>query len=241
VGRYTLGLLNIQTGGKESPAIPSTNFSVVRIKRDVLGRSSIGLMATGRREGRGGAGDNLAYGVDGTFAFFSNLAINTYWARTDTKGLTGEDTSYRGQLDYTGDRYGVQLDRLVVGDSFNPGVGFVRRTDMRRTLAQGRFSPRPRASTLIRKYSWTGTVTLSEDGDGRLESREQSAAFGIDFQNADRFNLDYGAYYELLPAPCLGRHAPGRRVPVQRRAHRFHPRAVEPHLRQRLRRARHVL
>jgi hypothetical protein len=201
VGRYTLGLLNIQTGGKESPAIPSTNFSVVRLKRDVLGRSSVGLMATGRREGRGGAGDNLAYGVDGTFAFFSNLAINTYWARTDTKGLTGEDTSYRGQLDYTGDRYGVQLDRLVVGDSFNPGVGFVRRTDMRRTLAQGRFSPRPRASTLIRKYSWTGTVTLSEDGDGRLESREQSAAFGIDFQNADRFNLDYGAYYELLPAP----------------------------------------
>jgi hypothetical protein len=44
-------------------------------------------------------------------------------------------------------------------------------------------------------------VTLTEDGDGRLESREQSAAFGIDFQNADRFNLDYGGYYELLPAP----------------------------------------
>ena len=211
VGRYSLGLLNIQTGGEDSPAIPSTNFSVVRLKRDLLRRSSVGLMATGRRDGNGpgrrslgeggGAGDNVAYGVDGTFAFFSNLAINTYWARTDTKGLTGQDTSYRGQLDYTGDRYGLQLDRLVVGDSFNPGVGFVRRTDMRRTLAQGRFSPRPRFGRAVRKYSWTGTVALIENGDGRLESREQSAAFGIDFQNADRFNLDYGAFYELLPAP----------------------------------------
>jgi hypothetical protein len=201
VGRYSLGLLNIQTGSEDSPAIPSTNFSVMRLKRDVLRRSSVGLMATGRREGNGSAGNNLAYGVDGTFAFFSNLAINTYWARTDTKGLTGQDTSYRGQLDYTGDRYGLQLERLVVGDSFNPGVGFARRTDMRRTLAQARFSPRPRASRVVRKYSWTGTVALIENSDGRLESREQSAAFGIDFQNADRFNLDYGAFYELLPAP----------------------------------------
>jgi hypothetical protein len=201
VGGYSLGLLNIQTAGEDSPAVPSTNFSVVRLKRDFLRRSSVGMMATGRREGNASAGNNLAYGVDGTFAFFSSLAINTYWARTETKGLSGQDTSYRGQLDYTGDRYGLQLERLVVGDSFNPGVGFVRRADMRRTLAQGRFSPRPRASALVRKYSWTGTVALIENGGGRLESREQSAAFGIDFQNADRFNLDYGAFYELLPAP----------------------------------------
>ena len=200
VGPFTVGLLNIQSAGDTAGA-PATNFSVVRVKRDLLRRSSIGLMMTGRRESDGGAGDNLAYGVDGTFAFFSALAINTYWARTDTKGLSGNETSYRAQLDYTGDRYGLQLERLAVGDRFNPGVGFVRRADMRRTFAQGRFSPRPRASTLIRKYSWTGTVALVEDGSGRLESREQSAAFGVDFQNADRFNLDYGAFYELLPAP----------------------------------------
>jgi hypothetical protein len=200
VGRFTLGLLNIQSAG-DAAAAPATNFSVVRVKRDLLRRSSIGLMMTGRHESGDGPGDNLAYGVDGTFAFFSALAINTYWARTDTRGLSGNATSYRGQLDYTGDRYGLQLERLAVGDSFNPGVGFVRRADMRRTFAQGRFSPRPRASTLVRKYSSTGTLALIEDGAGRLESREQSAAFGVDFQNADRFNVDYGAFYELLPSP----------------------------------------
>jgi len=30
--------------------------------------------------------------------------------------------SYRGQVDYNGDRYGLQLDWLVVGDDFNPEV-----------------------------------------------------------------------------------------------------------------------
>jgi hypothetical protein len=217
LGRFNLGLLNIQTSGDDA-AGPSTNFSVVRLKRDLLRRSSVGMMTTLRREANGGAGTNLAYGVDGTFAFFSNLAINTYWARTETTGATGQATSYRGQLEYTGDRYGVQLDRLVVGDSFNPGVGFVRRTDMRRTLAQGRFSPRPRAGGLVRKYSWTGTVAVIENGSGHLESREQSAAFGIDFQNADRFSLDYGGYYELLPAPF--RIAPGVTLPAG--GYRYH-------------------
>ena len=214
LGRYNVGLLNIQTAGDTASGALSTNFSVVRVKRDLLRRSSVGLMVTGRNETQRSAGDNLAYGIDGTFAFFANLAINTYWARTETRGLSGRDDSYRTQLDYTGDRYGLQVDRLVVGENFKPGVGYVRRADMQRTFGQARFSPRPRASAVVRKYSWTGTVALIENGGGRLESREQSAAFGIEFQNADRFSLEYGRIYEFLPAPF--RIASGVTLPVGR-------------------------
>ena len=109
VGRYTLGLLSTQTGAEdETLALParSTNFSVVRLRRDILRRSSIGLIAAGRSVAQGGPGRNLGYGVDGTFAFFSSLNINTYWARTETAGLTGDDTSHRAELNYNGDRYG---------------------------------------------------------------------------------------------------------------------------------------
>ena len=212
LGRYNVGFLNIQTSDDAATGAPSSNVSVVRVKRDLLRRSSVGLMVTGRNEASGGTGDNLAYGVDGTFAFFANLAVNTYWARTKTTGLSRHDTSYRTQLDYAGDRYGVQLERLVVGDNFNPGVGYVRRDDMRRTFGQLRFSPRPRASTIVRKYSWTAAVALIEDGGGRVESRERSADFGIDFQNADRFMLEYSGVHEFLPAPF--RIAPGVTLPV---------------------------
>jgi hypothetical protein len=206
-------LLNIQTAGDTASGALPTNFSVVRVKRDLLRRSSAGLMVTGRNQGQGGA-DNLAYGIDGTFAFFANLAVNTYWARTETRGLHGRDSSYRTQLDYTGDRYGLQVDRLAVGENFKPGVGYVRRADNQRTFGQARFSPRPRASDLVRKYSWTGTVALVENAGGRLESREQSVAFGIEFQNADRFTLEYGSVYEFLLAPF--RIASGVTLPVGR-------------------------
>jgi hypothetical protein len=212
IGRYNIGLIDIDTSDESTLNVPSTNFSVVRIKRDLLRRSSIGLLATGRREGAGGLGNNAAYGVDGTFSFFSNVNINTYWARTQAFGTSRADDSYRAQLDYAGDRYGAQLEHLKVGRDFNPGVGYVRRPDMVRNFAQLRFSPRPQRSRTVRKYSWIGGVSLIENGAGQLESREQSAEFDVDFQNADRFVAEYTGSYELLRAPF--RIAPRVTLPV---------------------------
>jgi hypothetical protein len=172
----------------------------VRVRRDILRRSSVGVLFTGRRDGQG-TGDNAAVGVDATLAFFENLAINSYWARTATDGLSGEDTSYRGQLDYNGDRYGVVAEHLLIGDQFNPGVGFVRRHDIRKSFGLFRFSPRARAGRVVRKWSWIGTVNHVENGAGRLETREQDGEFAIEFQNADRFSVAYNRVYEFLPLP----------------------------------------
>jgi hypothetical protein len=141
------------------------------------------------------------YGADGTFAFFDNLAINTYWAQTKTDDVSRDDISYRAQLDYSGDRYGVQAERLVVGDNFKPEVGFVRRDDMRRTAGAFRFSPRPMNIPSVRKFSWNGAMVYIENGSGRLETREGAADFGIEFQSSDRFGIGYSNSYEFLPRP----------------------------------------
>jgi hypothetical protein len=201
VGRYSLGVLNIQTAAAANSKAQTTNFSVVRLKRDVLRRSNVGLIYTGRSVSLDGSGSNSAYGIDGTFAFFNNLAINTYWARTRTDGLQGKDTSYRAELDYAGDRYGVKLARLAIGDNFNPEVGFVQRDDMRRTAGELRFSPRPQSIELIRRFSWTGSLEYIENSAGRVDTREWLGEFAIEFQNSDRFNVSYGGIYEFLPRP----------------------------------------
>jgi hypothetical protein len=203
-GRYSIGIINVQTGD-ESPELRSaakaTNFSVVRLKRDILRRSAVGLIATARSVTQGGVGQNLGYGLDGTFAFFENLAIKTCWARAETSGLRGDDTSYRAHLDYNGDRYGLQLEQVRVGDNFNPEIGFVRRDDMRRRFAQFRFSPRPRAMPSVRRFRYQGGVTHSANGAGVLESRELEGEFVIEFQNQDQFIAGYSDQYEFLPRP----------------------------------------
>jgi hypothetical protein len=181
--------------------VRGTNFSVVRLKRDVLRRSSIGALFTNRSVGPGGVGANTAMGVDGTFTFYNDLAINTYWARTRTDGVRDDDSSHRAQLDYNGDRYGVQFDRLWVGAHFNPEVGFVRRSDIRRTLGELRFSPRPRRLSAVRRYWWMGSIDYIENGPGRVDSRERSGEFALEFQNGDRFSVLYTNTYEFIPRP----------------------------------------
>ena len=200
-GRYAIGVLNVQSGEDDLAQARATNFSVVRLTRDILRKSSIGVMATGRNTADVTAGDSLAYGVDGTFGFYDNLTINTFWARTDTPGRAGDDVSYRTQLDYAGDRYGVQLEHLAIGDNFNPAVGFIRRDDLRRSFAQLRFSPRPRNSRIVRRYVYQASAGYIENGSGLVETREREAEFGLEFQNTDRFNVTYNGTYEFLPAP----------------------------------------
>ena len=225
-GAYSLGVLSIQTDGAPASGRPATNFSVVRIKRDVLRRSAIGVLAT-RRSGDGGTGGaNLTYGLDGTFAFFDNLTVNTFWARTRTAGLVGDDTSHRAQLNYNADRYGLQLEHLAVGANFNPEIGFVRRDDMRRTFGEFRFSPRLPSVASVRRLSWTGSVNYIENGAGFLETRKQTGEFAIEFQNIDRLSVSHTRSYELLTRSFP--IAPG--ISVSRGEYRFEETALRLNL-----------
>lgn len=201
VGRYSIGLMNIQTDDEPVSRSRATNFSVIRLKRDVFRKSSVGLIATGRSVRTTGSGTNEAYGVDGELAFFDNLTLNSYWARTRTDGLSGDDTSYRAQLDYAGDRYGLQLDRLVVGDNFNPEVGFVRRDDIRRASGEVRFSPRPRSMKSVRKFSWSAASAYLENGAGRVEARNWEGEFFTEFESSERISVNYFNTYEYVPRP----------------------------------------
>ena len=203
VGRYSLGLLDIRTDDEPAARLPAANFSVLRMSRDVLGRSTVGLMYTRRSVSQRGPGSNDAYGVDGTFNFWTNLSINTYWARTETSGLAGDNASYRGQLDYNGDRYGLHLERLVVGQNFNPEIGFVRRYDMRRSFGQFRFSPRPRSMPKVRRFFSSGSVERIENGAGRLETRRLEGELAIEFQSSDRLTVNHERDYDFLKNPYL--------------------------------------
>ena len=212
VGAFTLGVLDIRSDDEPVSGALATNFTVARLKRDFLRRSAVGLLFTNRSVAANGVGSTQTYGVDGTLAFFTNLSINTYWARTQTRGLADGEVSYRGHLNYDGDRYGVQLEHLLVGDNFNPEVGFVRRDDMRKSDAEFRFSPRPAQPSIVRKYIWTGAGTYIENTTGRVETREVSGDFEIEFQSSDRISVGYTGVYEFLPRPF--RIAPGVVIPI---------------------------
>ena len=218
VGTFSVGLLNVQTDSEAVSEVQATNFSVVRVKRDVLRRSSIGAIFAGRSVSTLGPGSNQAYGLDGTFAFYDNLSINTYWARTQTADLGEDEDSYRAQLDYDGDRYGVRAERLVVGTDFNPEVGFLRRDDFERSFGALRFSPRLHSVDSIRQLFWEGHVDYITNRAGMLETRVAQGRFTVGFENSDEVDVTYTRAYEFLDEPFL--IGPDVAIPVG--GYRFH-------------------
>ena len=128
-------------------------------------------------------------------------AASSFSSHTRTPARVNAKTSYRAQLDYNADRYGLQLEHLLVERGFSPEVGFVRRDDIRRSFASARFSPRPRQARTIRRYSWTGSMTYIENAAGRVEYRDAGADFGLEFQSGDRFGVATGRGLEFVPAP----------------------------------------
>jgi hypothetical protein len=199
IGPFTLGAMDIQTA--RSGSTLATNFSALRLKRNILRRSNVGVIYTGRSHAQITDERNDAYGADAVLSFFDNLNAYAYWARSRTPGLRGDDASYRGELDYAGDRYGVQVRYLAVGAHFSPDIGFVRRRDMREMFGQLRFSPRPRHSRVVRKYSLKTSVQRIAEGAGRLESQELDAEFSVDFHNADRLTVNPSATEDIPSIP----------------------------------------
>ena len=201
-GAFDVGALNIQTDDEVISGAETTNFTVVRVKRDVLRRSSIGALFTNRSVSVVGDGSDQTYGADATFSFYDNVSLLAYIARTQTPGLDAEDMSYQGQFTYAGDRYGFQADHLVVEDNFVPEVGFVRRDNFRRSYGTGRFSPRPRSIDAIRQFRLEGSFDYILTADtGQVESRQTQLAFSTEFENSDRVGVSVADNYELLAEP----------------------------------------
>ncbi len=204
VGQFDVGALNIHTGDETISASDPTNFTVVRLRRDLLRRSSVGAMFTNRSVSRVAPGASQAYGVDGTFAFFENVSFITYLARTrvPSPAYEGRDTSYQGKFEYAADRYGLQVDHLLVEDNFLPEVGFLRRDNFRRTYVSGRFSPRPASIESVRQFSLEGAVDYILMADVlQLETRQRTASFQTEFESSDQLTFAATDSYELLLEP----------------------------------------
>jgi hypothetical protein len=202
VGDYSIGALNMHTDASDLTNIESTNFTVLRLRRDILSRSTIGALFTNRSQSLAGDGSSRLYGVDAGLAFGTDVTIDGYVTKSSVPGVSGRDLSYIGQFAFSGDRYGLTSGYLVVEDNFNPEVGFLQRDNLRRYSGSARFSPRPASPAWIRRlsfvanadYLWTATT-------GDLETRQYGGDVGLELENSDQISLSVSDDFERLDRP----------------------------------------
>ena len=199
VGPANVGALSIQTRDEPKAEVESTNFTVLRVRQDLLRRSSLGALFASRSASTVAAGANHTFGVDGTFSFFQDLYLATYYAETRTSALSGDDQSYLARVSYSPDLWGVALEHLNVGQNFNPEIGFVRRRGFRETTASARYSPRPASIEAIRRFSLEGNFSDLHLLEQRVRGgRTANARFQIEFESSDVIGVAINDEYELI-------------------------------------------
>ncbi|MEY3668284.1 MAG: hypothetical protein RL572_1824 [Pseudomonadota bacterium] len=208
VGDYEIGALTINTDAEDFATLESTGFSVLRIKRDVLSRSTVGVMLTDRSESLVGNGASQLYAIDGAFDFLEDFSFDTYLARTDSPGLRDDDRSYMANVAYDSDLLGLNTGYLVVENNFNPEIGFKRRNNFKQFSGGARYSPRPASIEWIRRFNLeAGTQAYWSATTDALESRQRTLSFATEFETSDIFTLSASDDFEMLVRPF--RIAPG--------------------------------
>ena len=198
VGPFDVGAIDIVTDDVSDIGAQMTNFTVLRLRADVLQRSNIGGLYTRRSRSLIGGGPSETYGADASFSFLDDWYLSGYLSRTRAPGVDSLDVSYQGRFNYEGDLLGLQASHLLVEDEFNPEVGFRRRWGFRQSQASGRISPRPSIES-IRQVTLQGRVDYYENAEaGFVESREIGGSLGVELENSDQVSVNYTNSYENL-------------------------------------------
>ena len=191
----SLGVMDVQTD--DFGDSPGSNFSVLRAKKTLFSRSIVGAMATNRQSSQ--EGDfNRTFGVDSNFIFFNNLHLESFFMGSQTPGLEEDDWAARPlRIFWQTDRLLAAAEHMIIGRNFQADMGFVPRKDMKQSVAEFQFKPRP-ASERIRQLEFTTKLNYIENQDGVLETREQQLMFGLAFESGDQLNFNYSNNFEFL-------------------------------------------
>ncbi len=196
--KYRLGLLSIQTD--DLGALPSTNFSVARVRRDLFRSSDVGGIFINKQSD--GGNYNRTYGVDGHFQFFRHLEIASLLLKTDTPGLEGDDTAFDAFVGWEDDRYKLEGDYLSIEDNFNPEVGFVRRTGIRKSRGEFnlKFWPGEELSW-IRQITPSTGFEYTTDQENRVKSKDFDQTLSIQLEDGGSIGLTHRVRFERLDEP----------------------------------------
>ena len=198
VGGYAIGLLNMQT--RDDPAHPGENFSVVRLRKNILGSSDIGFMFINREGTGGSAADayNRTLGADANLRLAGGrMLLNSYLAVTDEPDATGDRTTGAVEVAWRDPVWDASALVKTVGEDFNPGTGFVARRGVRQGFVTVGAHPQP-AIPHVRELNPYVNVNLFSDPGWALESREIKPGLGVAFLDSGILTMEYSASYERL-------------------------------------------
>src|SRR6266850_1015901 len=212
-GAYSVGALNIQQ--REDGGVPATNFTSLRLKRDVLANSDVGAVLLDK-EVMGPAFNRVA-GVDANFRF-GNLTMNGLAAKTfspagDVIG-TGSDLTTRANAEYRNRQWRFSGRYTTIGERFHDELGFIPRTGVNEMNVNVNRTLRPNwLPRTVRELMPHWVLVQSNRADGRgLDLRQQDFHFAINFANGSFLEPGANTNVEVIRTPFALNNSRGARI-----------------------------
>ena len=200
VGRFKnldIAAINMQTAGSDS--IVSENFGVLRVKKRVINPYSFwGGIVTSRVDGNGNY--NLVYSSDFVYRISTLNYLTAKVGHVTASNLDKRDNSMayvrwerRAQ---TGLGYNIEMERI--GENFNPGIGFIQRSNnlgLYQNLVFGQFIE----NSIIRKLQpyFSNSIFLRNQ-DNSLETQTTEVGMAVSFKTGSDVSLYIQRSYDEI-------------------------------------------
>jgi len=200
-GAYGLGFMTMQS--QDLVEGPSENYTVARVRRDILANSDIGAIVTSRDASGSSQDFNRVLGADANFRFFRYFSVNGFAAKSETPGETRNQGASKAAIGWEDSKMRLQTSVLHIGDGFRDDLGFVRRTGVLRTFFDAAFLPQPAALRRrgIRQIEPHGRVWTYYDPSGDIASRLGHAGMQVTWNSGTYFEYAFEPRTEAITSP----------------------------------------
>ena len=204
---FNLGFLDTFTGevdNSEYGQVERQNLLVARVSRNLFRQSWVGGIFT--HGNPSGTGSNRLFGMDArlatsTFRGDKNLSLDVYFMGTKDETLNATDYATGFKVDYPNELVDVALYAAHIGEDFNPELGFVPRTGVRKIKPVASFRPRAREIG-IRRFTFGAYPVLIYDLDNRLlDYRIATVPLGFETESQERFTFNFTPELQTLDEP----------------------------------------
>lgn len=206
---WRTGVLNMQTGAVDSLGIPSRNFLVAAVQRQVFARSNVAAMLVNRASMPGDA----AQPGEKT-EFHRNLALeynlltsNNRWAgkaavhRSFSPDPNEQGWMQLGFLSYETRTLRMEWRHEYVGENFRAETGFVPRTGFFRINPEVGYTLFPKKASNIVSHNFQAETSHFFDQKGKHIESESFALYTLNFQDRSALNTWTSYDYVYLQAP----------------------------------------
>lgn len=220
VGPYALGALNTSTEEETLGArqLDHANFTAIRVKRNVLAKSSVGALLLNSHNGV--SAYNRSVGLDTSLVLGQHVTITGIFAKTfspepatsgsdvapgsstaEASAKAGSQTT-AGVVDFLwkNDQFNYGAQYQDVGEDFNAEMGYIPRLDIRAGKVKAGWTPRPRWRG-VRQLNVSGSMDYFENHAGRVDSRTQEVEARLQRQDTSSGRVSVTREYDNLRVP----------------------------------------